>query len=482
MRIFFRIKTGLTCYFLFFILLIFNHNFAFGINLPDKQPDSTGTVVIHSIQISGNLRTRSSIILRELSFHEKDTIWRSTFIHLLDKGKENIFNTSLFNFVTVESVPSKVLPEQTDVLIHVIERWYIWPWPFFEISDRNFNTWAETAEISRLTYGIDLTIRNVGGLNETLKFPVHYGFNQKIGFSYRIPYLDRKKTTGIEIGAEFNRNHEVIIETVNNKTVFYKDPENFPRQNFYAWTELFLRATFYARHTFRFFFNSWTFSDSLLKIPGYSPGTSNHLRYFSLFYQYRNDHRDVQFYPLKGFYFDIDVVQNGLWYDDVNEFYIKTNFRKFFQLFSRWYFASGLTGKLTLTPHPSYLLQRGLGYGREFVRGYEYYVIDGKDFLLWKNNLKFAIIPLREFDLDFIRSQKFNKVPYALYLDLFCDLGYVYYDGEQDNNSNTMRNSLLIGTGAGLDFTTYYDIVIRLEAAVNKSGTPGIYLHFTAPI
>jgi outer membrane protein assembly factor BamA len=448
----------------------------------ETAKDSSRQVVIHSIKIEGNLRTKTSIVLRELAFHESDTVSGADFKRKLKAGRENIFNTSLFNFVTIDTVPRGGWPLNMDVLIRVVERWYVWPWPFFEISDRNFNTWVETTDLSRLSYGIDLTIQNVRGHNETLKFPVHYGFNQKVGFSYRIPYLDSRKIAGIGFGAEFSRNHEVIVETRFNKTVYYKDPANFPRQNLYAFAELLVRPTFYARHTFRAGFNAWFFSDSLLKVPGYMADTSRQLNYFSVYYQYKNDHRDEQFYPLKGYYFDVEMDQNGLWSSPVNEFFIKTNVREYQQIWKRWYFASGFTLKLTLTPQPPYFMQRGLGYGREFVRGYEYYVIDGRDFILWKNNLKFTLVPRHDLTLDFLRSPKFNRVPYALYLNVFGDAGYVWYDGDRPDKSNDLRNSILVGYGAGLDFTTYYDIVIRLELSVNRKGVPGVYLHFMAPI
>lgn len=467
---------------LFFFLFIFNLTSTAGFNSTRLSQDTSRSIVIHSITIDGNIRTRLPIILRELAFHEKDTVGQTSFLQMLKAGRENIFNTALFNFVTLDTVPLGGSPVQMDVVIHVVERWYIWPWPFFEISDRNFNTWIETTDFNRLTYGIDLTIQNVRGRNETLKFPIHYGFNQKFGFSYRIPFLDNRKIIGIAFGAEYNRNHEVIVETHNNKTVYYKDPDHFPRQNFYGFTELLLRPTFYARHTFRVGFNAFVFSDSLLKIPGYTADSSRELNYFSIYYQYKNDHRDEQFYPLKGSYFDVELDQNGLWFSPVNEFFIKTNLRKYLQIYNRWYFASGLTVKVTLTPQPPYFLQRGLGYGREFVRGYEYYVIDGRDFILWKNNFKFALLPQHDFRIDFIRSPKFNRVPYALYLNVFSDVGYVFYDGNPDDKSNDLRNSLLVGYGAGLDLTTYYDIVIRLEVSMNGKGIPGIYLHFMAPI
>ena len=447
-----------------------------------RQPDSSRSVIVHSIIIDGNKHTRSNIIMREIPFHEQDTIPQKDFKEQLQHAKENIFNTALFNIVSMDTSASETGKGQYDIRIHVIERWYIWPWPYFEISDRNINTWFETTDLGRLTYGIDLRITDVRGRNETLRFPIHYGFNQKLGFNYTIPYVNRQKTIGLGFGAEYVRNHEVIVETKKNKTVYYKDPDQFPRQNLYLFTEILVRQSFYTRHTIRISYNSWIFNDSLLKIPGYLPVNDNHLEYFSLYYQYKDDHRDRQFYPLKGSYFDCELVQNGLWSAPVNEIFMKSNLRKYVQIFHRWYFASGLTMKLTLTPQPSYMFQRGLGYGREVVRGYEYYVIDGKDFTLWKNNFKFAILPERIFSIDFLRSRKFNTVPYALYLNVFCDAGYVSNSNTHNQEVNNLSNRLLVGYGMGIDFTTYYDVVIRLEASMNGKGEPGLYLHFIAPI
>jgi outer membrane protein assembly factor BamA len=484
MRIFIPIEKR-SCkkvFLLLFILFNFVSSYATGAGTEVNLPDSSRQIVIHAVIIEGNRQTRPSIILRELSFKEKDTVRQVPFRKMLIAGKENIFNTALFNFVTVDTVSLGGYPVKMDVVIRVIERWYIWPWPFFEISDRNFNTWIGTTDLSRLSYGIDLTIQNVRGRNETLKFPIHYGFNQKLGFSYRIPYLDRKKIFGIAVGAEFSRNHEVIVETHNNKTVYYKSTGTFPRQNLFVFADLLLRPTFYSRHTLRLSFNSWYFSDSLLKIPDYTVGTNHLLSYFSLYYQFKNDHRDVQFYPLEGSYFDFEIDQNGLWHSPVNELFIKTNVREYVQVFKRIYFALGFTMKATLSPLPPYFLQRGLGYGRDFVRGYEYYVIDGNHYILWKNNLKFALVPQRDFTVRFIRSPKFGRVPFALYLNVFGDAGYVWYTGDLTDTSNDLRNSLLVGYGAGLDLTTYYDIVIGLAGSVTLNGIPGIYVHFIAPI
>jgi outer membrane protein assembly factor BamA len=444
--------------------------------------DSIRPLVIDRITVEGNKQTRSRIILRELPFREKDTIPLNAIAPMLRKGRENVFNTRLFNFVTIDTSMVEGEPPRVDVHIHVIERWYIWPWPYFEISDRNFNSWVQSMDFSRLTYGINLTLYNVRGRNETLLIPIHFGFNQKYGFAYKVPYINKKQTIGLGFGGAYDRNHEVIVGSVDNKPVWYKDPDDFPRQDVFGYAEMLVRPTFYANHTIRFVYQHYFFSDSLRKIPGYVPDSLSETGFFSLYYQYKNDHRDFHFYPLKGYYFDFELINEGFFTEPVNNFYIKSTFRKYWHIFNRWYIATGLFGKVTLTKDQPYFLQRGLGYGREYVRGYEYYVVDGQHYALWKNNVKFAILPQRVFKIGFLRSTKFNTVPYALYLNVFTDLGYVYNRDEHANRYNDLQNSLLVGYGVGFDFTTYYDVVVRLEFSMNGMGIPGIYLHFMAPI
>lgn len=451
----------------------------------DVLPDSVAYSVIRSIGLEGNKQTRASIIFRELNFHVGDTVLDKNLGLLLKTSRDNVFNTRLFNFVTFDTSFQTGHPG-LDITIHVVERWYILPLPYLEISDRNFNAWWETRDFSRLTYGVDLTFSNARGKNETLTLLTHFGFNQLYGFSYRIPYINRKQTLGVGFGADAEFNHEVVVQSAGNKPVYYKDPSLFPKELVTGYLEFVLRPNIYSFHTFQLGYDSYYLQDTLLRIPGFSLSQANHQQFVSIYYQYKMDHRDVQYYPLKGYYFDVEF-SHSIPYAIAHNTYIKSNLRKFWQIYNRWYFASGLTLKFSMEKQQPYYLQRGLGYGREYVRGYEYYIIDGQHFILSKNNVKFALIPPYILRLPFLRSSKFNTVPLALYLNIFADLGYVYhYDqGSGDHLSgagNTLQNVLLVGYGAGLDFTTYYDVVIRCEFAMNLLGKPGLYLHFLAPI
>ena len=252
-----------------------------------------------------------------------------------------------------------------------------------------------------------------------------------------------------------------------------------------GFTELIVRPDFYSTHTFRVAYSHYDFDSSIRNIPGFVLSEQDIQQFISFSYLYKNDHRDVQYYPLKGYCLDVEL-NHDVPYETAHNSYVRTNLRIYAQLCHRWYWASGFTGKLSFEKTQPYYLQRGLGFGRDFVRGYEYYVVDGQHFALLKNNLKFALLPQRVEKLGFIHTTKFNTIPLALYLNVFADMGYVYhYPGSpsgENNTGNTLENSFLIGYGLGLDFTTYYDVVIRVEGAVNRMGQPGLYLHFIAPI
>jgi outer membrane protein assembly factor BamA len=446
----------------------------------DPRPD---TIIVREISISGNTITKRSIILRELNFKERDTLSLTCFSAMMITGRQNIFNTRLFNFVNIDTVHAAD-NHLLDVRISVVERWYIWPIPYFEISDRNFNVWWETRDFQRLSYGFDFMFSNARGRNETLTIITHFGFNQKYGFTYQMPYINHRQTLGIGCGSAIELNHEIPVYTLDNKPVYLRNNSTYLKKVINGFIEIYFRPDIFSKHTFRLAYSHYDFDSAVVSIPGFSMVTSNVQQFFSLNYLYKNDHRDVQYYPLRGYCLEVEV-NHAIPYEKVHNSYLRTSLRYYRQVFDRWYCAIGLNGKLCFEKVQPYFLQRGLGYGRDFVRGYEYYVVDGQHFILLKNNLKFALIPQHVERLGFIQSNKFNTIPLSLYMNAFADMGYVYhYPDDSDNFSagNTLENSFLIGCGLGLDFTTYYNIVVRLEGSVNRMLQPGIYLHFIAPI
>ncbi|MFZ4401451.1 MAG: POTRA domain-containing protein [Bacteroidales bacterium] len=455
------------------LFIFFTVSFSYGFSNPDSL------ILIQSIRITGNKITKDYIIFRELHFKIGDSLSSADLQAKLAKSTENLMNTSVFNFVTIT-------PEITDnkacILINVTERWYIWPIPQFDLADRNFNTWWKTQDFRRVNYGVDLFVYNFRGRNETLEFLLSLGYDEKYGIIYKIPAINKRQTLGLILSANYARNHEVAINTRNNKIDFYKDPLIYPKQSMVFTSGISYRRSIHNSHILQLSYENYTFSDTLLKLnPEYSSNKQLASQYFTLYYQFKNDYRSYKPYPLEGHYFDIEIQKSGigLLKDESTDFFsLKSTYRKFWKLSPRFYDAIGFTA--SLTPDYPYYVQNGLGFGRDFVRGYEYYVINGQGFGLLKTNFKYALLPQKIKKLNFIKTEKFNTIPYSFYVNILLDAAYVY--NSKKDIYNPMTNELLIGYGLGIDFVTYYDKVLRVEYSFNKKGESGLFIHFMAAI
>jgi outer membrane protein assembly factor BamA len=446
------------------------------------QADSSGVVVINGIHLEGNKITRPKIILREMKFKTGDTVSAGEFPLLLERSRENVFNTSLFNVVEIDADTVDGDPRLMDVKVRVIERWYIWPMPYLEFPNKNINAWLETFDFRKLTYGVNFKFFNARGRNETLTLLLHFGFNQQYGFTYQTPYLDRKQTLGFGFGGSFSQNKSLMVSTTGNKGEYIDTTSGFLQRHANGFVQGYYRPSLYSHHTLSVSYDYFVFADTLLQIPGYLTDSTNDQSFFTLYYKYKLDHRDVRYYPLKGYYFDLEMTNHGFSSESFQLFSIKSAFRKYWRFTPRWYWASGLTAKWSYPEEQPFFLQRGLGYERDFIRGFEYYTINGPWFLLLKNNLKFALVKPRVMELPFIKNPKFGVVPWGLFLNLFVDIGYVSNPIDYVKEQNNLVNTFLAGYGISIDFITYYDLVIDLNFALNSLGEPGIYIHFIAPI
>jgi len=437
--------------------------------------------VIDSIKLSGNKVTKDKIIFRELTFSQGDSIPAYQLVEVFSRSRENLLNTSLFNFATFEdSIISEGDISHININIDFVERWYIWPFPIFEISDRNLNSWWQDKDFSKINYGVYFTKENCRGRMESLKLLLRFGYDEKYEVSYTVPYINKKQTLGAGIGAGWSQNHEVAYQTYENNRLFVRNEDNYMLKNYYSFFNLTHRPNFYQHHLFQVSYNFYSFADTVLKLnPEYSFKNENTNEYFTLYYRYAVDRRDFKVYPLKGTYYDLSISKSGLGIlkeGDINMMDIAGSFRKYWELTKRVYISADLAGKISTNPNQAYFYQKGLGYGRNFVRGYELYVVDGQNYWLSKNTIKYSLVPTQEKNIGFIKSDKFGKIHFALYLNAFFDIGYV--QNKKNFEYNNLSNRLLFGTGIGLDLVTYYDMVFRVECTINRQGETGVYIHF----
>ena len=458
---------------LFFLSLGF---FAF----TQEQDTNHVNLVVQEIKIIGNKTTKEKIITRELTFNLGDSISSAEIPEILGIAKNNLLNTLLFNFVTIDLVYFDSL--NISIYIMLEERWYWWPAPIFEIQETNFNTWWQTKDMERINYGFYVVKENFRGRKERLSIKVQGGYTEQARIKYKIPYINKKQTHGLNFTLNYNRNHEITYATTDNVRDFYRDDEEYVRNQASISLGYDIRPKLYNQHTIQGGFTNVNVSDTLSYLNNeYLPGGKNNLRYLSLGYGFYRDKRNFKSYPTKGFYCDFAAVKNGFGFlsDELNLITFSSQFKKYWQLSNRIFF-SGMA-KIKYTAHEGpYYLYGGLGHVNNIVRGYELYVINGEHTALTKMQLRYALIDNKIFKLSPIPWDKFNKIPLSIYLGGFFDSGYVSSKVNQQNNFLT--NTSLYGGGLSLDFVSYYDVVFRMEYSINHLSEHGLYLHFIAPL
>jgi outer membrane protein assembly factor BamA len=202
---------------------------------------------------------------------------------------------------------------------------------------------------------------------------------------------------------------------------------------------------------------------------------------FKASYQYSYEHRDYIVYPTKGHYIGIEA--SGATADKLSFFYgqLKVKFQYYKELYPRWFWGSRINASASFKNKRAYIYDQNVGYEDNIITGYDYYVVDGQHYAILNNDIRFSLIPKKVVDFQSLKFLSgFKKIHLSLYAKLSCDIGYVY--NNYRHPSNTMANSLLLGSCAGIDFVTYYDIVLNCSYGINKSGDRGWFFGIKAPV
>ena len=452
-------------YFLIIILLFFQKAYAQTI-----RADTIGQIIVGDIIVEGNDRTRSSIITRELAIKTGDTLQASFVTEALEIDRRKIINTNLF--VTVDlSLQSNADSVRTDIKVVVKERWYFIVLPVFQLADRNFNEWwyERKRDLSRTIYGVYLSYGNVTGRADKLRFVAEFGFIPKFEVAYTLPYLDKAQKTGITIGSSYSVNKTTAFRTWRDKLQYFNS-EDINRQRFYSYVSISRRNKYYTFHSADLRWSYSNISDTIASLnPHYLLKGRTLQRYFQLTYTFNYDKRDNVQYALQGQSFALQLSKIGLLpTDDVNMLYFYGSYRKYVPISKKWFFNTGLRGRVSLPGRQPYLQTIGLGYRNDLVRGYELYVVDGQDYALLKNELKYKLFSVQK-HFPFIPVRQFNTIPLAAYLNTFADAGYVHNSYPELNNTK-LANTMLYGAGAGLDLVTFYNILARFNVTINGKG------------
>lgn len=441
-------------------------------NISDTGFDKNLPIIIGDIQLTGNKKTKSFIVLREVPFKQNDRFIRGNMDKLLLLARQQLMNTALF--VDVSVFVSSIKGNVWSISIEMKERWYLFPLPYFKLIDRNFNQWwvEQNKSLERVNYGIKFIQNNVSGRNDNLDIWLITGYTQQITLRYNLPFFDKKLKSGFNIGMAYGTQKEINYATGDNKQLFFKQEEITKKVTRFDLTYSY-RPDVKQRNYFKISYNDEQVDDTVLKInPLFYPDKQNRLQYFDFAYQYKLYNVDYASYPTKGFLFEGNLYKRGI-----------NNLADLWQASTRAVYAIPVSkntfvhlegfAMLKLPFNDYFFNQRLFGYGYFQMRGLEYNVVDGVaggslKTTLHKKILSFVVN-------NPISSKTHDKIPFRIYLKIYGDLGYGY--SPTPIASNTLNNTLLKTWGFGMDIVSIYDFVFKFEFSFNQLGRDGLYLH-----
>lgn len=444
--------------------------------------DSSRSVRVRSVSLTGNYRTRDRIVLREMSLHVGDTVRLTSLPGRLAWDRHNINNTNLFVTVDLTTGPSASVDTSQiapiDLIVTMKERWYFVAYPVFDVADRNLNEWwyDRGRDFRRTIYGGRLSYKNVTGTNDRLQIEYVRGFLKKTIVSYSKPYLDRAQKIGLRVDVGYLTNNEIPYRTQADKWLYVKS-EQILRERTLAGLTLTHRRGLYHYHSLDTRYTRNRIADTVARLnPDYFLNNQTRQQYLTLSYGYRYDRRDNVAYPLQGTLFRAGVGVNGLLPSDNFRFAeMSASITRYWPLGGRFYGAGSLRGRVSWPEQQPYFNLRGLGSSSDMVRGYELFVIDGQRFGIWRNSLRYQLFSTVR-QLDWLRVRQFNTLPIAAYLSAFGDAGYVSSTVAEQYQSR-LANRLLVGTGLSLDIVTFYNLVFRFSGTVNGQGKTGFFFN-----
>ena len=436
---------------------------------------------VNSIKIEGNKVTKRATVLRELSFQVGDSLTLNEFNKKLQQSELNIGSQWLFNFVDIITYYNQ---NEIDVTIQVIERWYIWPYPILEISERNFNVFWDSlqssnyTDFSRLNYGVFLNWYNFRGRNELLKLKFRKGYKEHYLFEYDNPYINKNKTLGTILNIELFRMKQFHYSTINNVLLYksYNDQHFLNRNSAFT---LQYKNNLNLTHRLSIKHCWFEVPEDIQTLNSNFLGNEKREFEFSILeYHYENEKRNSISYPTKGSFNEVLISAYKGKNDSFKNLKFVLKSENHFKLYDRWFLGNSLKGKAQTNTKLPYILNESLGF-EDYLRGYEYYVFDGEHFAMAKSAIKYELVPKQKLEIPYFKMDQFKKSYYSIYLSIFADMGIVI--DKQYDIENELNNTFLFSQGVSLDYVTYYDKLLRLEFSKNHLSEWGFFIHFSNP-
>ncbi len=435
---------------------------------------------ISKIEISGNERTRKNVILRELSFQVGTRVEEAGISDHLLTSRNRLMNLNLFNEV---EIGHNLVDGDFQIRIEVVEKWFIWPIPSIEFSDRNFNVWQDlNFDPERTNYGLYLFNYNLFGANHSLKLSYIRGYNQKYGLEYRIPFFSPESKWGVDFKFQHHNQNELWHKTEADQLVFFKGSENGMIKENELDLTLHRRLDLFTNWSIALRYNQVVIADEVLQEPSsfsYLLGGASEQNQISLRTEWQYDTRDNRFFPIRGEELSLGMAAERYATDRIKgNFAMDVEWNEFNQIAKKFYTAFSVYGHWNSYKLLGYHDYKILGYDYN-MRGFERYVSDGHAGFLMRTALRYHLLDISALRIKALPTN-YEALPINVFLSYFAEYGRTVSDRVLIENE--LPNSNLASMGIGLNCLFYNDRVLRFEYSYNSLNQSGLYIHFKRAI
>ncbi len=443
--------------------------------------------LVRNISIIGNKKTRVPYILREMDFAEGDSLAVDGLDQRLEQNRQNIFNIELFSSVTLEA---ETINEELYIIIEVKERWYIWPYPYLGLEERNTYDLFSNKNLHRLVYGGGIIWNNVSGRDDRIDCYVQFGFSKRVELEFIRPAIWWEQNADLLVNFQYVTEPEIIYGTDSAKVQWGETTTTNLRRRIEGKIGLKKRFTPRSDLTLQVGYHHFHFSDSIYVLaPTFITSDMGNEYYPAISLTFANDQRDYRSFPLNGYKLQLMFRQAGLPGWGTTSFSkLGFSWSQYLPLSTRWNLGYGLHNMMTIGKRVPFFEKNFVGIKtREFaglssnIRGYQRYAIDGGFVNMTKLEVKFALLPLQIVNIKAIPFDRFDEFPLGIYLTAFNDMGFVH-DNSFNNEDPFLKDQLLMGYGIGLNIIGFYDNLLRIEYARNHLHEGGIYIHGSVSI
>ncbi|MEM9846671.1 MAG: POTRA domain-containing protein [Bacteroidota bacterium] len=437
-------------------------------------------LTVQQIQVEGNKKTKANVILRELSFQTGDQLLVQQLPTIAERNEKLVMNTSLFTAVDITFQPKTA--QSVVAIVQVREFWYLFPSAIFQLADRNFSIWwfEQNRSLDRVNYGLRFYHNNLTGRGDKLRVITQLGYLKRIDLSYDLPMFRGSNDWGVFFDAHFSNQKEVAYITAQSRLKFFSQAdESILLRRYRAGAGATYRKGVFQYHTAKLLYSDNWIGDSIAILnPSYFLNSFNRQQHFTLQYDFTVDKRDIKAYPISGFIFSAFAQKDGFGFkhEDINVFATSISHAHFFALGKnrRHSFGAKIKGRYTWNRQEQpYTHVSAVGYSPDVLKGYEFYVIDGMDYLYLKTHLVFSLLK-KELNLGkWVFLEQFRHMPIQIYFTINSDWGYV--NAPYNDSKSTISNEWLWGRGVGIDILMYYDKLMRFEYSFNHLGERGLF-------